>query len=274
MQSHVCMCIGVGYVEAVDMAPDPSTTPVDAALYFRCRKCRKLLFTDSDVLQHELGEGREAFRWQKRKKGGQGGSAGVTQSRETVQQMEGHRDGQDEAMIEGVDSLPQQQSVGLQNEEDGGVATSLHDAAASPNSGPECHKELGELKKRDKDAPELAVLGGNPDLEVALPDPPLGRSDPSQLPAPSPLTPADLAKMREEVASVLAQGVQGSALTLAACSSYFIEPVAWMGDMLLGHLEGKVLAALTTGSSPVTRPSLSCSLFEYYLLLTDFVPQV
>ena len=256
------------------MAPDPSTTPVDAALYFRCRKCRKLLFTDSDVLQHELGEGREAFRWQKRKKGGQGGSAGVTQSRETVQQMEGHWDGQDEAMIEGVDSLPQQQSVGLQNEEDGGVATSLHDAAASPNSGPECHKELGELKKRDKDAPELAVLGGNPDLEVALPDPPLGRSDPSQLPAPSPLTPADLAKMREEVASVLAQGVQGSALTLAACSSYFIEPVAWMGDMLLGHLEGKVLAALTTGNSPVTRPSLSCSLFKYYLLPTDFVPQV
>ena len=50
-----------GRVAVVEMAPDPAVSPVDAALYFRCRKCRQLLFTDGDVLQHTLGEGRESF---------------------------------------------------------------------------------------------------------------------------------------------------------------------------------------------------------------------
>ena len=53
---HVHPRAGAGYVR-VDMAPDPASTPMDATVYFRCRKCRQLLFTDSDVLQHELGEG-------------------------------------------------------------------------------------------------------------------------------------------------------------------------------------------------------------------------
>ena len=56
------LCVSAsGSVAVVEMAPDPAVSPVDAALYFRCRKCRQLLFTDGDVLQHALGEGRESF---------------------------------------------------------------------------------------------------------------------------------------------------------------------------------------------------------------------
>ncbi len=63
-----------------------------------------------------------------------------------------------------------------------------------------------------------------------------GQSPPS---APA-LTPADMARVRAQVASVVALGNQSWVRVSSACSSYFIEPVEWMGDLLLGEVEGKV----------------------------------
>lgn len=192
-------CTGAGYIERVDMAPDPASTPVDAAVYFRCRKCRQLLFTDGDVLQHELGEGKRSFQRHKQKKDKQGE---VTQRREDDE----HTTDQDN--VTNVSTLARVQGGDVVSE-----------------------------KKDDGEASGQAVLGGNQDLCMTLPDLPLGRDD---LPLPpAPLTAADLSKMREELASIVVRGGQGS-LTFAACTSYFIEPVAWMGQGLLGHMEGKV----------------------------------
>ena len=178
------------------MAPDPASTPTDATVYFRCRKCRQLLFTDSNVLQHDLGEGKRSFQRYKRKKDKQG---------EVAQR----RDEEEEQPIDDVTASNQ---------------TSIQDDM----------KIIGE--KKDGEVSEQAVLGGNQELSMALPDSPLGQDDPSLPPAP--LTPAELSKMREELASIVVQ--RGQSLTFAACSSYFIEPVTWMGQALLGHMEGKV----------------------------------
>lgn len=178
------------------MAPDPASTPVDAAIYFRCRKCRQLLFTDSDVLQHELGEGKRSFQRLKQKKDKQ---AEVPHKREEEERVTD----QDETALARV----QEGNLEVVGEKDDGEVL-----------GP-------------------AVLGGNQELGMTLPDLPLGRDDLSLPPAP--LTPADLSKMREELASIVVHGGQGSS-TFAACTSYFIEPVAWMGQALLGHMEGKV----------------------------------
>ena len=60
--------------------------------------------------------------------------------------------------------------------------------------------------------------------------------------SPPPLTPDELARVRAQVASVVALGAQPSLspLTPQACSSYFVEPVEWMQPMLVGQVEGKV----------------------------------
>lgn len=179
------------------MAPDPASTPADATVYFRCRKCRQLLFTDSDVLQHELGEGKKSFQRNKRKRDKQE----VTQRRE-----------EEEQPIEGV-------------------------TASNKTSVQEGDLKIVGEKKDDGEVSEEAVLGGNQEVAMTLPDTPLGQDD-QPLP-PASLTPAELSKMRKELASMVVQGGQSS-LTFAACSSYFIEPVTWMGQALLGHMEGKV----------------------------------
>lgn len=184
------------------MAPDPASTPMDATVYFRCRKCRQLLFTDSDVLQHELGEGKRSFQRHKRKKDKQG---------EVAQRRE-----EEEQPIDGVAE---------------GNNTSTQEGDL---------KVIGE-KKVDGEVSEEAVLGGNQELSMALPESPLGQDDPSLPPAP--LTHAELSKMREELAAMVVQ--RGQPLTFAACSSYFIEPVTWMGQTLLGHMEGKVCVCLS-----------------------------
>ena len=91
-------------------------------------------------------------------------------------------------------------------------------------------KVIGE-KKDDEEVSEEAVLGGNQELSMALPESPLGQDDPSLPPAP--LTHAELSKMREELAAMVVQ--RGQPLTFAACSSYFIEPVTWMGQATWAH---------------------------------------
>ena len=219
------------------MSPDPATTPVDAALYFRCRKCRQLLFTDGDVLQHELGEGRASFQRHKQRKGSQGGSIGSTtgQGEEMIQQeqKEDVFDRQDEVATEdGVRSPPVQQDL-KSKEADKEDGECVDDSVAKLSSSLEKQQESGRVtgsKKTDEETGKQAVLGGNADLHVTLPDSPLGQIFP-----PSPLSMVD-----DSDVLTGGRGVKAAPLTLTVCSSYFIDPVAWMGQALLGHMEGKV----------------------------------
>lgn len=235
--------IDAGFIEAVAMAPDPAATPVDAALYCRCRKCRQLLFTDGDILQHDLGEGRESFQRHKQKKGRRSWSAGTTQHGDPTLQKEQRQDnisGQDqEAVGEGRASSLLRQDIKSKEAGIDGQGTEALDAVLDDNmtSSRESHQESDERgKKKDEEESDQAVLGGNLDLCAVLPDTPWGQNDPSRL-HPAPLTPADISNAREEVIALRAKGAP---LILPACSSYFIEPVAWMGQALLGHMEGKV----------------------------------
>jgi dual specificity phosphatase 12 len=54
-----------GFTESLGLAEDPGVMKMDGRIY-KCRKCRRGLFRDMNVLQHELGEGQESFKWSKR----------------------------------------------------------------------------------------------------------------------------------------------------------------------------------------------------------------
>ena len=51
-------------------AAAPAAAPKAFSTTYRCKKCRNLLFTDVDVMEHEVGDGQESFRWHKRDGGG------------------------------------------------------------------------------------------------------------------------------------------------------------------------------------------------------------
>jgi hypothetical protein len=93
-------------------------------------------------------------------------------------------------------------------------------------------------KREEEDGlSEEVVLGGNPDCPAAgIPGAPWDHT-PSLLP-----TETEASAMRREVGTLLAQRAAHSFSLSPNCTSYFIEPVAWMGDALLGHLEGKVIS--------------------------------
>ena len=209
LQWHFCSPVVTGSVDAVTMAPDPSAAPVDAAVYFRCRKCRKLLFTDGDVLQHELGEGRDSFlryrQWQATRDGN-------AQCAEDGREKEQEGIEQDEEADEKRVTLSQ---VAVATQEVAGMAIST----GSLQSQPKSEKPSGKEKEDEVLSEEPAVLGGNPDchIHVAIPDTPLSA-------------------VRQEVASIVARGPTH----LSTCTSLFIDPVSWMGPALLGNMEGKV----------------------------------
>ena len=197
------------------MAPDPAASPVGATGYFRCRKCRQLLFTDSDVLQHELGEGRASFLRRKQKKGRHNIAQHTEKSVPEEQQTE------KEISLQSNNS-----KVG----ETGGEGVEEVAITTTSATSQEREQEYGrenEAKKEEGEVEEV-VLGGNSDCLIALPDTP-GQPSPSQ--------PLDVSTLRQELASM---ATQGAANTHTTCTSYFIEPVAWMGQALLGHVEGKV----------------------------------
>ena len=54
---------------------------------------------------------------------------------------------------------------------------------------------------------------------------------------PVPVTPTELAELRANLASVV---IADSCHSSMKCSSYFTEPVEWMEELILGHVEGKV----------------------------------
>lgn len=217
------------------MAPDPAASPVDAALYFRCRKCRQLLFTDGDVLQHELGEGRGAFAGRHR---GKKGSSRTTQNpsqaalvktveREEPREKEG---GHSPAVVEEQEKT-EEEEVEPQPEVGGGQGD-RDQRATREIAGLERERETVATWKREDGVSEDVVLGGNPDCPAAgLPGAPWDHT---------PSLPTETERMRQEVGSLLAQRAAHALSLSPGCTSYFIEPVAWMGESLLGHMDGKV----------------------------------
>ena len=214
----------MGYLLSVDSSPDPSLTELDSSAYFRCRKCRymsahhmkqiiqltlhhsilcrRLLFTDESVLQHELGEGQAAFRWNKRSK----------PTASSVRVMKS-----DEPLTAG-------------KEEDKSTREKEDDSMAGENDTLEPSVPL------DQDGcNESSTLTASDDKNPTSPT-----STASGASTSPTLTPADLARVRKQVATVVAMGNHSSPLIPKACSSYFIEPVEWMETQLLGHVEGKV----------------------------------
>jgi hypothetical protein len=241
-----------GSVAVVEMAPDPAVCPVDAALYFRCRKCRQLLFTDGDVLQHTLGEGRESFSrrhrgkkdWSKYHGEGVLVKAGQLEAKEKERELQTAVDQlpemKKEAVIEEAEEKQRamvelKETVELQLATEIGSQEEIEFAQKAPrelgwSDGGTCER----TKREEEDGlSEEVVLGGNPDCPAAgIP----WDHTPSLLP-----TETEASAMRREVGTLLAQRAAHSFSLSPNCTSYFIEPVAWMGGALLGHLEGKIL---------------------------------
>ena len=71
-----------------------------------------------------------------------------------------------------------------------------------------------------------------------------GGSDRDQCPVP--VIPTELAKLRAQLASMVATDSSSSSSS-ARCSSYFVEPVEWMEAILLGQVEGKVIKKSLSG---------------------------
>ena len=185
-----------------------------------CCWSRRLLFTDESVLPHELGQGQAAFKWHKRSKPGESAV-----SPRTVRPPPGSG--------EGVEVLKQKTGEGEEDQ----VAASLEDLQiqSQENTDRDCHFPLvatGDISSETGNSSSGAESGTTTGGNTA--------KSPSS--SPPPLTPDELARVRAQVASVVALGAQPSLspLTPQACSSYFVEPVEWMQPMLLGQVEGKV----------------------------------
>ena len=216
------------------MAPDPASNPVDATLYFRCRKCRQLLFTDAGVLQHQLGEGRGSFarghRGKRESKTQYHSSEGVLVRTSEMEYRE--KEGEPQAAVE-------LQEKAEEREFESGVEVESQELEKRESAEIEpavCGKDgdTSERGKREEDCwSEEVVLGGNRDCPAAgIPGAPPWDHTPSLQ--------TEASAMRREVEGLAQQASHSLSLT-PDCTSYFIEPVAWMGDTLLGHLEGKVL---------------------------------
>ena len=221
-------------IEGVRMGPDPAACPVDSAAYFRCRKCRQLLFTDHEVLQHELGEGRSAFSKHRGRKGGRGNQRGGQNTTAASRNQSTEAEGEATSVTEGERET--------QEVDPGKVGMA----------------EMLELEREKEKDDEEVVLGGNSEFPVAsLAGISWGHTPSlvSELP------------VRGEVGSELTQQKHGSLSVSSPCTSYFIEPVAWMGDSLLGHVEGKVGVVMQSWSTQCV-----CRVKNNYWPLATFRP--
>ena len=169
----------------------------------------RLLFTEESVLQHELGRGQLAFKWNKRAKKTSPSSTSSSSTKmpqSPKKQQPSSEDNKEEGTETSRDVASVQDSVGEEKEEEDILASSSKEKTpASP------HEEGGRLcGEGERD------------------------SVPEQTPVP--VTPTELAELRAHLASVVAMGNS----SYVKCSSYFIEPVEWMEATLLGQVEGKV----------------------------------
>ena len=96
------------------------------------------------------------------------------------------------------------------------------------------------------DQTEAAALGTPPSVpadqtkEAALGTPLSVPADQTEEVAPPPSTvAAELAEVRAQVAAVVSLRGHSS----SGCSSHFVDPVEWMGSLVLGSVEGKVCCA-------------------------------
>lgn len=243
-----------GCLESVNTSPDPAQTALDSTAYFRCRKCRRLLFTGESVLQHELGGGQTAFKWHKRSRQhpppptyGPGPVADHTvaasrdsKARSTAEKTVGERG---EGSLDGFGAA--ETALADLTLEGGGRATVSVDTGTAPVSSEDHSQSKQTSQNQETDGSKEQE--GLVTLPVQEPEAPLvhpGTSPPLTPTTPPLLTPTELAKVRAQVASVVALGKESTAGVSQACSSYFIEPVEWMESALLGSVEGKVRAVV------------------------------
>ncbi|XP_031389780.1 probable inactive dual specificity protein phosphatase-like At4g18593 [Punica granatum] len=52
-------------MEAVNNSSEVESTPKPQVIY-RCKKCRRIVAAEENVVSHERGKGEECFRWRKR----------------------------------------------------------------------------------------------------------------------------------------------------------------------------------------------------------------
>lgn len=208
---------------------------------------RRLLFTDDSLLQHELGEGQTAFPRYKRSHPASSPPKVVKEEHPPSSPPSGSETGAEgggRGEPEGGEVEPETLSSSLATNTD----SSITDCAAG-------EKVISDASS--KQTSEHSTSEGVPPASSQGEDSPSSAST-SSLPA---LTIADLARVRAQVASVVALGNQSS--VSSACSSYFIEPVEWMGELLLGEVEGKVRVKGRVRDEPsqpcVHSPPSSCS---------------
>lgn len=164
----------------------------------------RLLFTEESVLQHELGRGQLAFKWHKRSLP----TSAFSSTKISELQFE-------------LQSSP---------DKDGCHTNNVPDSCGENSScSTDKEKELpttvsSSLIPHQEDEKAGTDGGGKVDHVQEQLD-------------PVPVTPTELAELRAHLASVV---MADSCHSSMKCSSYFIEPVEWMEELILGHVEGKV----------------------------------
>ena len=198
------------------------------------------------MLQHELGGGQAAFKWHKRSRQdplpptygpGQGTVAGQTVAAlsdgKTGSPVEDTVEERGEGSLDGFREI--ETAVADLTLEGGRATTSLGTGTAPDSPNGRSSEQSPQNQDTDGKEPNDHVTK-EPEAPLGHP----GTSPPLTPTTPPPLTPTELARVRAQVASVVAHGNRSPAHVSQACSSYFIEPVEWMESALLGSVEGKV----------------------------------
>ena len=169
----------------------------------------RLLFTEESVLQHELGRGQLAFKWHKR--------SVPTSAFASTKISESQVEQQTLPNIDGCHTND--------------VSDSCGESSNNLCSSNDKEKEIptimsSSLMPCQEDGKAGTDSGGKVDHVQEQPD-------------PVPVTPTELAELRAHLASVVMADMY-SCHSSVRCSSYFIEPVEWMEELILGDVEGKV----------------------------------
>ena len=169
----------------------------------------RLLFTEESVLQHELGRGQLAFKWHKRSV--HVPTSAFTQTKisesQSEQQISPNVDGCHTNDVTDV-SGKNDNASGSSNEKEMEIPTSMSPSSILPQEDEKAGTDRGEKVDHAQEQPD-----------------------------PVSMTPTELAELRAHLASVV---MADSCRSAMKCSSYFIEPVEWMEELILGHVEGKV----------------------------------
>lgn len=200
--------------------------PHFGAMKLRCKMCRRELAARDHVVEHEPGKGKDAFDVRKRAKdveqksrdgrAAMGVGTGTEEPRDgemTMEEKFGARTRSDEEVVEGkMDGAPTASSANAQ---------STYKSAASLSAQLPPH--LAALRLGRSAAPSVQTTSTNTSNGTAQPAPPAA-APPTNAAQPAPSQPDDLRKM----------------LHSAKCTSYFVEPLAWMSALQLGEVAGRL----------------------------------